>query len=226
MSNSGESFRNKEDSVPLDNWETAIKIFFSQFVPLNSPIVSNFKGYLVTRTVAIDVDFVYLKNHVFPSGQKFHCLRAPNESLSSAYNHGCEFIRLNAAKWVELTLQIKTNGPLVVNTTLRERAIENLAFALHCLQDTFSPSHTERAISSDANKPGRIKDIFVYENQNHNIHSAKDYNAGSTSSLPGESAINASTELMLMCVKAVSLGTYLLPDWDVFQDKWIGSSLI
>lgn len=128
---------------------------------------------------------------------------------------------MNAAKWVDLTIQIKTNGQATVNNTLRERAIEHLALSLHCLQDTFSPAHTERAPSINANKPGKILDIRIYKYQNHDAHSEQDFNSGSISSLSGQSAIFASTELMLMCLKAVSLRTYLLPGWDDFQNRWL-----
>ncbi len=216
-----EGFKDKNNSIPDDNTSLAIKIILGQFNPFSSPVNNKFKGHLTTRTVAIDLDVKYLRYHKSEWGQRVHFMRAFNESTTSAYDNGCEFIRLNAAKWVALSLQIRRNGSVVVNSSLRERAIEHLALSLHCLQDTFSPAHTERVTSNKANKPGKILDTRIYKYQNHDRHSDQDYNSGSNNSLSGESAILASTELMLMCIKAVSQYTYLLSEWDDFQNRWL-----
>ena len=223
--NSGDrdaGFSNKNDSVTGDNWKTAVGIFLSQFNPADMPELNNFAGYLTTRTVAIDVDLGYLKNHITNWGQRLHFLRSPDESVTSAYNNGCQFIRLNAAKWVEITLRIKLNKYTVINNSLRKKSIEHLALALHCLQDTFSPSHTNRIRSIDVNKPGKITGIGIYEQQDHNAHSAEDYRSGSIKSVFGKEAINASVALMLLCIQAVAASSYLIRGWDGFKAQWLG----
>jgi len=216
------SFNSKSDSITSDNWETAVGIFLSQFNPFDIPDLNNFAGYLTTRTVAIDVDLVYLKNHITDWGQRLHFLRASSETVTSAYNNGCQFIRLNAAKWVEITLRIKLDSKSVINGSLRKKAIEHLALALHCLQDTFSPSHTDRSASKDPNKPGKITNISIYEQQNKHDHSVEDYKSGSINSIYGRTAINASTALLLICIQAVASSSYLIRGWDNFKVQWLG----
>lgn len=226
-SKNGVGYSNQVDSVTSDNIELGAKMLLlnlplaGKFTELNS-ILNNFEGHLTNRVVAMDVDFWYLKNHRADSGQRAHFMRAANgETVATAYYNGVEFIHIHAAKWVDITLRIKQNPRSVINNSLRAKALEHLAQALHCLQDTFSPYHVSRTPSSDPDKPGVIKDIGIYKEQDHSEHSRADYRTGSLSSKEGQSAVNASAELMLMCIRAVARQTYMLPGLKQFKEKWL-----
>lgn len=148
-------------------------------------------------------------------------MRAPKETVAVSHINGCKHIKDNADKWVNLTHRILNNKMTVINNRLREQAIEHLALALHCLQDTFSPGHTTRAHSGTITKPGHITDIHIYNEHNKHTHSAHDYTSGSTKSMLGKMSIAASTELMSHCLDSVANGQQKLHNWESYKSNWL-----
>lgn len=217
------TWTNKNTSNLYDNISSTSETITNQLTP-TIPALDNFRGYLTERVVAIDLDIKYLLNHFRDSGQRFHFMKSPNETVTQSYKNGSEFIRVNAEKWIEYTIKVKKYRRYVVHTRLREDAIEHLALALHCLQDTFSPGHVKRTQSKNADRPGTITDIFVFDELNKKTHSKHDRGSGSVTSVTGQMAINASVDLMLKCIKAFANNDNRMNDWEAFRSKWINFS--
>ncbi len=217
------TWTNKNTSNSDDNFSSTSKAITNQLTP-TIPALDNFRGYLTERVVAVDLDIKYIFNHFRDSGQRFHFMRSENETVAQSYKNGSDFIRFNAEKWIEYTLKVKKNRGYVIHTRYREDAIEHLALALHCLQDTFSPGHVKRTQTNNAHRSGTITDIYVYDEVNQITHGKHDKGAGSIKSVAGQMAINASVDLMLKCLKSFANEDYRMNDWEAFRSRWINFS--
>ncbi len=220
INNENDDWSNSEQSNSTDNISKSLSILASQLWS-NVPAINNFQGYLTEKVVAVDLDIKYIPGHWLDYGQKYHFLRIKNDTVHNAYANGCEFILFNILGWLNNTVRIKHNKFTVINSSLKQKAIEHLALALHCLQDTFSPAHVKRAPSKDATKPGRIENIYVYDKINKITHSELDYHSGSLSSFEASMAVEASVALMLSCIKAAANDYYVFVEWDSFKNKWL-----
>ncbi len=99
---------------------------------------------------------------------------------------------------------------------LNRGAASYMAVALHSLQDSFSPGHTQRDKFTDPNAPGGILEIHIYSKQDHSKHSSDDFESGSIDSVHAKAAINASSELMYIAAHAVGNKANFLNDWKLF----------
>jgi len=223
INNEADSWSNSIQSNSIDNISKSLKIMASQLW-FNVPAINNYRGYLSEKAVAVDLDIKYVPGHWLDYGQKYHFLRIKNDTVHNAYANGCEFILSNILSWLNNTVRIKHNKHTALNSSLKQKAIEHLALALHCLQDTFSPAHVKRAHSKDVTNPGRIVDIYVYDKENKITHSRLDYRSGSLSSIEASMAVEASVALMLSCIKAAANDYYIFLDWNSFRNKWLAYS--
>ncbi|MCI0507639.1 MAG: hypothetical protein L0Z73_16225 [Gammaproteobacteria bacterium] len=185
------------------------------------------RGYLTRETVAVDIEPLKLPLHVLASGQKYHFMRDKSDkTVKNAYNKASAFVHANAQRWVEkmhyVLYQHRPQGRSGHSTIAQRRdAASCLALALHSLQDSFSPAHTRRASYKTPNQPGAIEDMYIYSEQDHNKHSAHDYESGSRQSLHAQSAVLASADLMKLCVASVSRKSKTLSGWNSYREKWI-----
>jgi len=92
-----QDWKDKFSSNETDNSEVAQSVALSLLTP-NIPALYDFRGYLTSRVIAVDLDFKYLTKHFTSSGQKYHFMRAPKEDVTVSYNNGCNFIHENANK--------------------------------------------------------------------------------------------------------------------------------
>lgn len=209
-----------------------------------SALVVNFSGHLLAPDIVYQVklpdavafvDVYDLWTHFprwFPSGQRFHFMRAPCESHVTAYDNACEFIRKHAEAWVLEAERAMADRPklLDVEWWFETRSyVRSLASALHALQDSFSPGHTDRYFDCTMYGPSQkvppIRAIHVYDDHNKVDHADHDYDAGSTQSTWGQHAIDASVALMTMGILSIPHHGAGLIGWDHFKSTWLAHEL-
>ena len=89
-----------------------------------------------------------------------------------------------------------------------------LAQALHCLQDSFSPGHVRR-------ENGIILDIFDYGMQDKKAHKHDDIVSGTIfSDRNRQDAVQASADLVELALRAALSDDITLSQWDNFAAKW------
>lgn len=185
------------------------------------------RGYLTREVVAVDLEPFKLRYHFLNSGQKYHFMRrATGATIKEAHKECIEFIYTEATNWVKkmnhVLYSFQRHGRSTGSTIfLRKQAVSHLALSLHSLQDSFSPGHTKRTTYQNYLYPGAIENIFIYKNQNKDVHSHGDYASGSVSSLHARSAVYASAELMQLCAHTVSMKAMYPIGWDAFQNRWL-----
>jgi len=193
----------------------------------DSTLVSLKRGFLTREVVAVDLEPFKLPYHFRDMGQKYHFMRISQEqSNSDALEDAANLIRQKARKWLSNMRRAyygpKHHGRSKVNTRIiRQHAVSELAIALHALQDSFSPGHTQRKKYNDPHYPGEITDIYVYKDQDHDKHSEHDFEAGSVNSVLAQSAVYASAELMRLCASSLSRNSTTLLGWKQFQNRWL-----
>lgn len=224
---------NRDKSTAFDN----IGLSFFDWLLRPQSATSTELGRLTNRVVAIDLDSQYRAFHHVPEGQRYHFMRAKGETTAQAYENACMFIKQHADAWVGMTKNLvqgaekRKKFELLPRTKLN-KSIEELALALHCLQDSFSPGHTVRATKlrigsitryEKTNSLSPIRELLVYAEQDTSIHGEQDYQAGGPTSQYGHHAVNASVELMRLGVKSVTAKSPQLLGlgWKNFQSKWL-----
>lgn len=134
----------KDTSNSADNYSSGV---------LNYAIHSITPDILAQVTLPDAVSFVDITErwtHEAPKGQRYHFMRASGESQFQAYLNGINFIKKHTENWVAAAkLSIQENKiqqkPLQNATWRNTRAyVKELALALHCLQDSYSPGHVNR----------------------------------------------------------------------------------
>lgn len=185
------------------------------------------KGYLTREVVAVDLEPFKLPYHILESGQKFHFMRkSKSQLMSAAHLDASNLVKSKAESWLKNMNRVffgkRRHGRSRVSTIpARRSAASELAIALHSLQDSFSPAHTERKTYSEPQFPGAITGLYVYATQNHEDHSAHDFESGSIGSVYARSAVHASAELMMLCAKSISKKSTILLGWEQFKNRWI-----
>ncbi len=133
-------------------------------------------GYLTREVVAVDLEPSKLLWHVLDYGQKYHFLRRNDSkvSIKDAHEECVEFIYQHIANWISIMNRVfySYKGILPafgfrkidfqIREHLRRDAASELALSLHALQDSFSSGHTKRSSYTDAEYPGAINDIYIY----------------------------------------------------------------
>ncbi|MCB0404808.1 MAG: hypothetical protein KDD51_08470 [Bdellovibrionales bacterium] len=192
------------------------------------------RGNLANQVMAVDLNAATRWTHDHPLGQRYHFMRAPGETSHLAYLNATRFIEENARAWVHafkrvLLLKAPEHSPM------RLEAVDKLALAVHCLQDSFSPSHVRRAFVmsalnfplhldielSNPNRVPPIRELFVYAQQNHDRHAEEDYASGSLHNSHGELAVAATVDFLKMCQQSAVRPSFALVGWEGFKQKWL-----
>ncbi len=179
-------------------------------------------GNLPFEVMAVDISHAW--THNASSGQRYHFMRAGNESPLGAYRNACDFILGQMNRWLTLFGQTY-RWPEILSRGLRTTGF--LGCAIHSLQDSFSPGHTTRGFHTtptfvwNPNLPQPIREIHIYSQQDHDHHAHDDYQSGSLDTYEGQMAILATTELITLGLKNVSEKSASLKGWDLFQNKWL-----
>lgn len=197
------------------------------------------RGNLANQVMAVDLNAATRWTHDHPLGQRYHFMRAPSETSYQAYQNACRFIEENARAWVYafkkvLLMKSPQHHPM------RLDAVNKLALAVHCLQDSFSPSHVRRAFVTSAlnfpvsldvqlsnpNQVPPIRELFIYANQNHDHHAEDDYASGSLNNPFGELAVEATVAFLTICQQSAAQPSMALTGWESFKQKWLATAEI
>ena len=219
-------------SNTVDNYSSAVINYIGH--ALAPDVVFQIK--LPDATAFVDLDHRW--THDDPKGQRFHFMRAENETEKEAYLNAIKFIKTHTENWVNAAKDIikqKSKPKPLQSATWRETRdyVKELALALHCLQDSFSPGHTQRYfdVQSESYPPGfydraaPIRKIFVYAHQDHEAHGDEDYRSGGTDSSWGNIAVNASAALITKGILSIPSEGRGLIGWDDFVNKWLSHKL-
>jgi hypothetical protein len=222
---------NKKTSNSLDNYSSAIVNYLGASI---TPDI------LVQVTLPDAVAFVDLSErwtHEDPKGQRYHFMKSSNQTETQAYLLGVRFIKTHTENWVNtakilIGTKIEKQKPLQ-NASWRNtrKYVEELALALHCLQDAFSPGHVERITPTKTPVGGLtgvstpIRKIYDYSKQNHDDHGEHDYTQGAPDSNWGASAVNASVALMSMGIMSIHQQGWGLKGWPQFKSNWLPRAL-
>lgn len=192
-------------------------------------------------------DFDRFWTHGSPEGQKYHFMRNENQNNATAAMLAKEFIFHHGHEWFKLT-----NSAMyaAVNTYSKEKAfnstrrakifndkktMRHLSAALHSLQDSFSTSHADRfygpstknqpvGLSPNLNKPPPIRNMYVYKDQNHDMHGKHDYISGSINSYNGQLAVHATAEFLFLLIKPlITRASYSGAEMYEFKNKWLAT---
>ncbi len=142
-------FGDGQTSKPSDNYTSAILNYITNAVTPDK--ISTVK--LPDAVAFVDIDERW--THDDPKGQRFHFMKAKGELNIAAYNNAREFIHVHTSNWVDSARKImifesqmykeKVVRPLQsYGLGLTNHYVKELALALHSLQDSFSPGHTNR----------------------------------------------------------------------------------
>lgn len=232
-------------STPTDNYTAAILNYISAAVTPDK--ISTIK--LPDAVAFVDLDERW--THDDPKGQRYHFMKASGETNQTSFFNAVSFIQLHTLNWVDNARKIlkhetamykdKVVRPLQQSGVgLNNFYVKELALALHSLQDSFSPAHTERYSGSkkvNGHKPSSkkhthsgltmpIRKLHVYANQHHDKHGDSDYLSGGTSNDLGRMAASASADLMLMGIESLWKVDKGLIGWNQFKSKWLASNFL
>jgi len=186
-------------------------------------ITAPHNGFLSHRVVAVDLDLIYIKAHFpkyFSGQQKIHFMKEINQNNVDAYIACSNHIRKNIDEWVSRASIYFNQRSVNRDWSNLKMAVEPLALALHALQDSFSPGHTQRA-PSNSPTPGEILAINVYNEHNKILHSKYDFSSGDLTSNGGNYAIEATADLIQLTLRCISKGTSSFNEWEFFKNKWL-----
>ena len=223
-----ESFRiwlgDKNKSTAIDNYSSAFVNY------IGHSLAPDFIYQVKLPDAVAFVDINESWTHESPAGQRFHFMRAENERNDIAHLNGCNFIREQTENWVnEAKRAMHSNKQPLANARLSEtrQYVKSLALALHSLQDSFSPGHTDRffgdkpRMSTPVLAP--VRNLHVYSKQNHGKHGNSDYQSGGTKSQWGNHAVDASAALIKMGIISIPAPGQGLIGWESFKMNWLDS---
>jgi len=110
---------------------------------------------------------------------------------------------------------------------------QNLGYAIHALQDSFSEGHVVRTKSASLTHPGAIEYIKKYGGADKKDHEHFDelwFNARKANfSTTGRQAINATKDMILMVINTAQVtargnSPSALRGWDAFKLQWLAAS--
>ncbi|VAW64582.1 hypothetical protein MNBD_GAMMA09-948 [hydrothermal vent metagenome] len=233
-------FGDSKQSTPTDNYTSAVFNYIS-----NAITPDNISAVKLPDAVAF-VDLNERWTHDDPKGQRYHFMRARGESNQAAYYNAINFIERHTFNWVSNARKIlKFESAMYRNKDvkplqrpgirLNNYYVKELALALHSLQDSFSPAHTQRytgqrrptdqvvagIIKSNSNVVMPIRNLYDYSAQDKNKHSSNDYSSGGPAGNWGELAVNASADLMILSIESLWKNDKGLTGWGAFKAKWL-----
>ena len=238
-------FGDKNKSTPVDNYTSAIFNYI-----LNGVTPDKISTVKLPDAVAF-VDLDERWTHDDPAGQRYHFMKAKGENNIKAYNNATDFIYKHTLNWVETSRKIlkyesavykdKIVRPLQNSGLgLNNYYVKELALALHSLQDSFSPAHTQRyqggkrlvtqtvhdLKKSDANIILPIRNLYEYSSQDKEKHGSHDYHSGGPVNNWGEIAIRASADLMTMGINSLWKDDVGISGWNAFKARWLASNFV
>ena len=211
-----------EASNALDNYSAA----FVNYVGYSLMPEFILRVRLPDAVAFVDLDEMW--THDDPLGQRYHFMRSVNETEIEAHRNGCRFIKRHTANWVNAAKEDirRTTSPATRGAEMRsEHYMAELALALHSLQDSFSPGHTERDASCYTSMMSPIQTIFVYANQDHDDHAEHDYGSGSPNQVWGRAAVAASVDLFRLGILSIPAPGCGLTGWDAFERMWLSQNI-
>lgn len=179
-----------------------------------------------TASLADDVALVDIRErwtHDSAEGQKYHFMRASNQSHHQAYVAACGFIHFHTHQWVS---QVRTMLSLIGEPLLHASPQEmhryqlELALALHALHDSFSTAHTVRGSVPVRGGAAPIMELLDYSAQDHSKHGDEDYTSGGLAAGTGCHSVDASVDLIAMGIKSIAVREGLV-GWDRFVATWL-----
>lgn len=221
-------FGDARQSTPVDNYSAAIVNYTGHAL---APDVL-FQVKLPDAVAFVDLDERW--THTDPKGQRYHFMRAAGETELEAYYNGCTFIRTHTENWVNHAKRnLKKKVAPLVNSNIDDTRdyVAQLALALHALQDSFSPGHTRRGYDDGPHRPGHpnhaapIREIHVYDKQDHDDHGDDDYESGGIDSAWGRLAVEASADLITLGILSIPSSPAGLTGWESFKRKWLQGRL-
>lgn len=160
-----------------------------------------------------------------PDAQAAHFMRASSDGDRGAYDAAIRQIakNLHDAAWEMYSRRAALGAGWIPH---QGRATDgsvskHLGAAVHCVQDSFSPSHVKRA-SGDEEHPGAIVKIYVYKQQEDSgLHDALDElwrsRVREDFSVLGRQAINATKMLIRLAVRCSRAPVPSVADWADFK---------
>lgn len=191
--------------------------------------------------VARDIIDVLCLGHWLNFGQSHHFMkRFDGQSDREAYDEAIEWIRSNALLTVRAAAGMFPKsrglvGRLVINMIMSEQGIwMPLAYAVHCVEDSFARGHTAREASNRPGLPGDIVRVKVYQGDDKHNHEEddeawSDKKDPSGFSVDGRLAVNAVKDLIFMVLISIIHATdgplSNLIGFREFREKWLRASL-